>query len=61
MAKGIARYDGVTLRLELEYADGKGSYTWPLDAQCRSQPGRVTWSEGQFAGKSVESTLLPSE
>jgi hypothetical protein len=59
-ATGIARYDGMTVVLDLQYAGGSGRYTWPLDGWCRGAPGTVTWTTGPLTGQLVASTLAPA-
>jgi hypothetical protein len=59
-ATGVARYDGAVVTMDFQYGGGAGRYTWPLDGQCRSSPGTVTWSAGSLTGQTVASTLSPA-
>jgi hypothetical protein len=59
-ATGVASYDGNVVTLDFQYAGGAGRYSWPLDVQCRSAPGQVSWSAGPLNGQSVPSTLAPA-
>ena len=59
-ATGIARYDGITVVADVQYAGGGGRYSWPLDGLCRGTPGTVTWTTGPLTGKLAASTLAPA-
>jgi hypothetical protein len=59
-ATGVASYDGNVVTLDFQYAGGAGRYSWPLDFQCRSAPGQVSWNAGSLTGQSAASTLSPA-
>jgi hypothetical protein len=59
-ATGVARYDGAVVTMDFQYGGGAGRYTWPLNAQCRSDVGTVTWTMGPLMGQTIASTLAPA-